>query len=101
MDAVNRGSSQGRSVFAPVGGERGPSPGVKSGQTRAPDPKRVSDDVKRRGTASAAAPAPASLAAQPEPATEDVLVLASGPGSETLAGFLPLNTLHAVLAGSL
>jgi alkaline phosphatase len=48
-----------------------------------------------------AAPAPASLAAQPEPATEDVLVLASGPGSETLAGFLPLSKLHAVLAGSL
>jgi alkaline phosphatase len=38
---------------------------------------------------------------QPEPATEDVLVLASGPGSETLAGFLPLARLHSLLAGSL
>jgi len=46
-------------------------------------------------------PAPESPGGQPEPATEDVLVLASGPGSEGLGGFLPLSRLHALLAGSL
>ena len=46
-------------------------------------------------------PAPAKVAGPPEPATEDVLVLASGPGSETLQGFFPLREIHTLVAGSL
>jgi hypothetical protein len=45
--------------------------------------------------------AAASAASQAEPVAEDVLVLASGPGSEQLPVFLPLGQLHALLAGSL
>ncbi|MBJ7391747.1 MAG: alkaline phosphatase [Chthoniobacterales bacterium] len=45
--------------------------------------------------------AASSATSQPEQAAEDVLVLASGPGSENLTGFLPLAGLHKILAGSL
>ena len=59
-----------------------------------------SGGVTETATAPDATPAP-RVGAQTEPATEDVLLLASGPGSEALAGFLPLSKLHALLAGSL
>lgn len=59
-----------------------------------------SGGVTETATAPGATPAP-KVGAQTEPATEDVLLLASGPGSEALAGFLPLSKLHALLAGSL
>ncbi|MFM8459386.1 MAG: alkaline phosphatase, partial [Chthoniobacterales bacterium] len=37
----------------------------------------------------------------PDPVAEDVVVLASGPGSENLPAFLPVSQIHALLAGSL
>lgn len=46
-------------------------------------------------------PVTSGATGQPEPVAEDVLVFASGPGSEKLRGFVPLRQIHEVLAGAL